>query len=281
MKHIFTFLIIGLISSCNNHVKVLYEELTPKEFRERIAQAPVAYLPLGTLEWHGEHLPLGADGLQAFEFFKLLAKEVGGIVLPSLFLGPDIPGSYDTIISVDGREYYGMDLGYDAEMKIGIGHWGKNAKYKTQQLTGSAYYVPDSTFHKMMHGIMKQLSRAGFKIVVAHGHGPSTRYVLNHINEFRDVYNLTVLTCRSSNVGNLCFMCDHAGTNETSLMMALRSELVQMENLPKDTSEILVGVGSRARDPRIYASKAHGKEIVDFQFERMITLISEELEKLK
>ncbi|MHC4805537.1 MAG: PhoPQ-activated pathogenicity-related family protein, partial [Planctomycetota bacterium] len=32
--------------------KVLYAELTPQEFRDRIAAAPIAYLPLGTLEWH-------------------------------------------------------------------------------------------------------------------------------------------------------------------------------------------------------------------------------------
>ena len=39
--------------------KVRYAELLPHEFRTRLAQRPVAYLPLGTLEWHGEHLPLG------------------------------------------------------------------------------------------------------------------------------------------------------------------------------------------------------------------------------
>ncbi|MHA1255309.1 MAG: creatininase family protein, partial [Promethearchaeota archaeon] len=43
--------------------KVLYIELTPQEFQERLLEAPIAYLPLGTLEWHGRHLPLGADGL--------------------------------------------------------------------------------------------------------------------------------------------------------------------------------------------------------------------------
>jgi creatinine amidohydrolase len=70
-------------------MKVLYAELTPQEFRERLAQVPIAYLPLGTLEWHGEHLPLGSDGLQSLGFFKHLARRVGGIVLPMLFLGPD------------------------------------------------------------------------------------------------------------------------------------------------------------------------------------------------
>ena len=54
--------------------KVLYVELTPSEFAERLAAAPITYLPLGTLEWHGPHLPLGSDGLQAQGFFMILAK---------------------------------------------------------------------------------------------------------------------------------------------------------------------------------------------------------------
>lgn len=61
--------------------------------------------------------------------------------------------------------------------------------------------------------------------------------------------------------------------------MALRPDLVQMETLPKDTSEILIGVGGR--DPRIHASKAFGNEIIDFQLTRMVALINAELEKLK
>ena len=32
--------------------KVLYEELLPEEFVQRMQEMPVAYLPLGTLEWH-------------------------------------------------------------------------------------------------------------------------------------------------------------------------------------------------------------------------------------
>ena len=47
--------------------KVLYEELLPEECVQRIKEMPVAYLPLGTLEWHGPHMPLGADGIQSKE----------------------------------------------------------------------------------------------------------------------------------------------------------------------------------------------------------------------
>src|SRR5450756_98374 len=45
--------------------KVRYEELLPHEFLDRLAKNPVGYLPLGTLEWHGPHNALGADGIQA------------------------------------------------------------------------------------------------------------------------------------------------------------------------------------------------------------------------
>ena len=69
--------------------KVLYEELCPEEFKERLKECPIAYLPLGTLEWHGPHLPLGADGIQPLGLFVRVAEKIGGIVLPTLFLGPD------------------------------------------------------------------------------------------------------------------------------------------------------------------------------------------------
>ena len=45
--------------------KIRYSDLLPGEFRERLAAKPGAYLPLGTLAWHGEHLPLGSDAMQS------------------------------------------------------------------------------------------------------------------------------------------------------------------------------------------------------------------------
>lgn len=264
MRKLCTVLLLGMLLSCSHNEKVLYEELTPKEFSIRLAKCPVAYLPLGTLEWHGDHLPLGSDGLQSLEFFKRLAKEAGGIVLPMIFLGPD---RYDT--TFNGKEYYGMDFGKEL-------HAGK---YKTQQLVGSAYYVPDSTFNNMMHGIMKQLSRAGFKIVIAHGHGPSGKYINDHAQEFMVKYNLNVMTCWGNDSANLCLQCDHAAANETSIMMVVRPELVQIENLPKDTVEWPLGIGGR--DPRIYASKEFGKEIIDFEINKMVSIINNELKRLK
>ena len=69
--------------------KVRYAELRPQEFRERLAQRPLAYLPLGTLEWHGEQLPLGSDAIISEGVMCECARRFGGIVLPPVHLGPD------------------------------------------------------------------------------------------------------------------------------------------------------------------------------------------------
>ena len=84
--------------------KVLYEELLPEELVQRVQEMPVAYLPLGTLEWHGPHMPLGADGIQSKELFVRVAEKVGGVVLPMLFMGPD------RIFHDGGKAFYGMDI---------------------------------------------------------------------------------------------------------------------------------------------------------------------------
>jgi len=263
MKNIVFFFALVLLVSCQTYEKVLYEELTPAEFSDRLGDCPVAYLPLGTLEWHSYHLPLGSDGLQSQEFFKRLATETGGIVLPMLFLGPDL----DTVLN--DHEFYGMDLAKT---------FSDQCAYDIQQLQGSAYWVSDSTFDMMMNGMMKQLSRAGFKIVIAHGHGPSTNYIGAHSQEFKDKYNLTVMNCFGNDSSNLCLQCDHAGANETSIMMHVRPELVKMQNLPRDKA--IWPLGMLGDDPRTKANSKYGKEIIDYEVRKMASIIRRELDHI-
>lgn len=252
-------------SQQNSKQKVLYEELTPPEFRQRLADAPIAYLPLGTIEWHGEHLPLGSDGLQSKAFMEILAQDVGGIVFPMLFLGPDRRQF------IEGKELYGMDICFG---KPDDKHY-----YTARQLDGSCYWVPDSTFDILMNATLKQIQRAGFKILVAHGHGPSTGYVRSHIEEWEQKYELKIFHCWGKRDGKgLGIMVDHAAQNETSLVMAMRPELVQMVNLPADTSKWPVGVGGK--DPRIYASREFGQKAIDIQKKRMTKILKDALTEL-
>jgi len=243
--------------------ETLYERLTPAEFESRIKTAPIAYLPLGTLEWHGPHLPLGSDFLQSQSFFRRLARRVGGIVLPPLFLGPD------RMQEVNGFEYYGMDL-------------TKKVPTPPQQLKGSAYWVSDKLFSEIVEAILKQLHRVGFKIVVAHGHGPSTDYFVKNGKSLGEKFDLVIMTIwrrKEDREPSMEFQYDHAATNETSIMMALHPSLVDMEYLPKDIKEWPMGIWGK--DPRKYASAIHGEKIIDIHLRRMELILKEQLVKLR
>ena len=139
--------------------KVLYEELCPDELVQRLQEMPVAYLPLGTLEWHGPHMPLGADGIQSKELFVRVAEKIGGVVLPMLFMGPD------RVFHDGEKSFYGMDINTEGALKT----------YCVQQMKGSAYWMEKELFQNYLRSILAQLSRVGVRIVVGHGHGPSIK----------------------------------------------------------------------------------------------------------
>ena len=40
---------------------IQWELMLPEEFRAAFARLPICYLPLGTVEWHGEPDALGLD----------------------------------------------------------------------------------------------------------------------------------------------------------------------------------------------------------------------------
>lgn len=239
--------------------KVRYTDLLPQEYAERLAAAPIAYLPLGTLEWHGEHLPLGSDGLQSAGLFERLAETVGGIVLPMLFVGPDKRKVRK------GIEYVGMDIeGFPGSAP--------------RQLPGSAYYVSDRQFVRLFDEIIRMLRRAGFRILVAHGHGPSTILFRRHAPKWERKYRIRLFDCwYHGETDPMGFMVDHAGANETSLMMELHPTLVHMDLAPSPPRSLTAVAG---RDPRTHASREHGKEVVDLTFTKVSELLRDALEKV-
>jgi len=231
------------------HETVFYDELRPDEFAERVRRCPIAYLPLGTLEWHGRHLPLGADGLQARGVFELLAGRVGGVVMPMLFLGPDCKQ-----IEPDGTAYFGMDT-----LSFEQGHF--------QPLIGSAYHIDEDLFTALLDTIVRNLARAGFRAVIGHGHGPSNDTFSRLAPEFGAKHGLHLFTMYdlSGRRDERGLMTDHAAYNETSLVMALRPELVDRDAIRRDP----VPTGIWGRSPWD-ASESTGKEIIDANVDVMV-----------
>jgi creatinine amidohydrolase len=189
--------------------KVRYAELLPREFRARLAARPVGYLPMGTLEWHGEHSALGADALIAEGLFVRAARRFGGIVFPPLFVGPS---------------------------RLPPPHHDEDC-----------FWISTGLFLQLCEGVLEQAKRVGFRVIVADGHGPSRRSVAPYADAWSERFGLH-LVVPLWNVSPWHSQIDHAGKNETSLLLALHGGLVDLSRLP--AAEEPVPKGISGEDPR-------------------------------
>lgn len=57
-------------------------ELTGPEVAARLAEVPLAILPVGSIEQHGPHLPCGTDSMASELVARALADEVGALYVP-------------------------------------------------------------------------------------------------------------------------------------------------------------------------------------------------------
>lgn len=229
--------------------KVRYSELLPHEFKKRLAEKPLAYLPMGTIEWHGKHLPLGSDAIQCESLMVECARQYGGIVLPPLHIGPG-----PTRLMDDGRLLIGMDF------------WN-NIVNPPRQLDGDCYWIPDGLFISMIDGILAQCKRTGFRAVFADGHGPSRSSWVGELKQREDHFGLKLFGVTPDIQTQWKSQTDHAALNETSLMLHYRPDLVDMSQLPQSRSEWPLGVAGE--DPRD-ATAVHGKECMNASIELMI-----------
>ena len=227
--------------------KVNYSDLLPHEFRARLNERPVGYLPLGTLEWHGEQCALGSDSLISRGLFERAARELGGIVFPPLFLGPD-----RVVLQGDGRVLQGMDTA-----DVTMPH---------RQLDGSCYWISKGLFFQLCEAILTQAARAGFKCIVADGHGPSRQAWGELSDDWEKQYGLKLVGVSRDMQNQWQSQMDHAAKNETSLMMALHPNLVDLSQLDDERSVWPLGVGGE--DPRD-STVAHGEACLSVTLETL------------
>ena len=67
-------------------------EIDSRTFERRLRSNPVVIVPVGALEAHGPHLPLGADQLQAEATAEALAERIDALVAPTVSYG-SAPGA--------------------------------------------------------------------------------------------------------------------------------------------------------------------------------------------
>ncbi|CAA9536770.1 MAG: hypothetical protein AVDCRST_MAG49-318 [uncultured Thermomicrobiales bacterium] len=188
----------------------------PWEIARALADAPICYLPLGVLEWHGEHSAVGLDGIKAHAVCEAAARRSGGVVVPPLWWGADeredLPdGSYLT-----------------GGIEAGGGH---GERY---HVPGSMFWVRPETFGALLLDIYEAMRRRGFRVIVVVAGHWSPKVYLPTVRAAGDAFQtqhpetrLLLLTDREL-VPDLHYPEEHAAGGETSLLMAVRPDLVDL-----------------------------------------------------
>lgn len=185
------------------------------EARLKREQPPI-FLPVGALEQHGPHLPLGTDGLLSASVAADTAARVGGLVAPTL--------SY----------------GYKSQPKCGGGqHFCGTTSVDAATLIGS---VRDAVREFGRHGATR--------LVVVNGHYENQWFLIEGIDlglrdlgpaaklqvmrlEYWDF--LTEATLASVFPGGFPgFALEHAAVIETSLMLHYHPALVRIDLIPDE-----------------------------------------------
>ena len=193
--------------------KVRFEEMFPWEISAAMSRAPLCYLPLGTLEWHGEHAAVGLDALKAHAVCLMAAERSGGLVVPPIYWSADL------------RE----DLPDGGYLTGGI---ERGERY---HVPGNMFWVRPETFCALLLDIYEAMRRRGFRaIVVLSGHW-SVEHNIAAIRatgeEFRRTHPTTgwLLLTDQEVVPDLHYPLEHAAGGETSLLMAIRPDLVALD----------------------------------------------------
>ena len=70
--------------------QIRFELLRPKQLLNEKEKCPLIFIPVGPLEYHGPHLPLGVDALNATYCAQEVCKRIGrGVVLPTIYFGTE------------------------------------------------------------------------------------------------------------------------------------------------------------------------------------------------
>ncbi len=172
-----------------------YHQLRPDQVSELVDQTPVVFWPLGLIEHHGWHLPIGYDGLKAERICVRIAQKTGGIILPTMWWGA-LGGHGDFL-------------------------W--------------THYQPPESTAQILSTTIYQLIQFGFQVIVLlAGHYPWQQFLNQELPEIQS-NNPEILILAGTEMSicgeDIKLPGDHAGRAETSYGLALFPELIDLQEL--------------------------------------------------
>lgn len=217
--------------------EVQYDRMRPRQIIEAREACPVAYLPLGTLEWHGPHNPVGLDSIKAHALAIRCAQAGGGLVFPPVWYG-------------ESREEGLMEANSGERQQIADSMGLPQSNFAP----GYMRFTPQEQYEHYQHHLLHclfQIQSLGFKVAVfVPGHYP----LIDHARSACCLYHQVRFNNRRARMITWAFTGyelvrdefpeagDHAGFWETSLLLALVPELADLNELPADPQDKPVGV---------------------------------------
>lgn len=249
-----------------DEVQVQYERLRPREIVQRRRDCPVAFLPIGTIEWHGLHNPVGLDTLKIHALLCECAKEIGGLVFPPLYYGENREQALMEANAAD-RDRIAAEMDLPAE--------NFNPGYMVE---GPA--AQNRNYQNLLVHILHQIKSLGFSVtVIGAGHYPLLDHAraaaaLFHQEQSRPKMIVWSMSGYELVRGQFTPCGDHAGKWESSLLMHLDGGMQDLSVLPDDQNKNLVGAsnngvqesnvefGQQATDAIIQAVKSRVDEFL-------------------
>ncbi len=198
-----------------------WEHMLPDELDAALAQCPLVYLTYGLCEPHGLHSAVGLDGIKAHGVACRAARAHGGIVAPPFL-------------------WHIHEIGYEAawaERTIGD---------RNPWLTS----VPPWVFFKMFFYQLRAVAARGFHAaIVLSGHWSFEQDFRRIAEIFMQHSPLRVWAGADHEaLEGISYPGGHAGSGETSVLWAVRPDLVDLSRLPQCAQEEMVRVMATGRD---------------------------------
>ncbi len=173
-----------------------YERLSGDELAAAVKRCPVAYVPAGIVEWHGEQSACGLDGLKAESLCRMAGSMFGGVVFPHVWPGPDASTPFDPI------------------------------RYPRGTVT-----IDKGIYLQAVEDLLRRIEGLGFEVgVYLSGHYPGV--VADLAEAYTKRGGMKVISISENMAVRGMPSGDHAAAWETAVLMALRPGCVDLSRLP-------------------------------------------------
>jgi creatinine amidohydrolase/Fe(II)-dependent formamide hydrolase-like protein len=239
-----------------------YEMMLPHQIRKAIAEAWPVVLPLGVLEYHGEHMAVGMDTLAVTGVLEILEKDMDLVVVPPFYYGAasyavEPPEGNGTLhVDADALAPFAKAL-FLGLLRIGFRNIHAVVHHQTENFAAG---MPTDLAFKFA---ARQAIFAFLERERGEGWWGNETMADYYARQATGADPFNWIKCHPLMPPEVlaAYPFDHAGQGETSLMLALQPEGVDLARLSDDkwyarsAREASAELGRKGRDAMVSSLK--------------------------